>query len=597
MVDVSNLVGALNASGFFFFVPVGATVPDPSYGNDGQYAYQPSTGAYWLKTGGLWVASSSPVSGYGGTSATSTLIAIGSSAFTTQAGLAYNGARVRATSQANHANYLEGLATYSGTTLTIVADLIGGSGTFTDWYFAVAGNFTPGYGGSSSTSFAIATGSKAFTGVSTSLAYQVGNYVRSSSAAGGANFMEGTVTAYSGGTLTINVTKVGGSGTHTDWNFSVSGAPGTGDLLSTNNLSDVTAKYTAMDNISIHGADIASASTVNLETATGNLVDITGTTAITVMTLNEGHQRTVRFTGVLTLTNGSSLVLPGGGNISTAAGDYAVFVGYAAGVVRCTDYSRASAGPIVLNSSSTRRVTGLTGIRHATTTTRVDLGADLISFINPTTGQTFVESAVAAIACDTATAGPTAGGRDQSAAFANGSQVNFFFIRKDDGTKSLVGSLATATSGPVLPTGYTSWCYASTVILSNGTVTMPLVIFRGCKVHFAARPNLINNNAATTESGVSMGLFVPTNALTAFLNYLTTDAAGAAGSYTSTVRVVTGLDFFVCTTYLSGSAVNAGDSGSFEIPSVSATLFFLNSNANIGLSLWLTGYTIPNGDS
>lgn len=250
MVDVSNLVGALNTSGFFFFVPVGATVPDPSYGNDGQYAYQPSTGNYWLKTGGVWVAASSPVSGYGGTSATSTLIAIGSNAFTTQAGLAYNGARVRATSQANHANYLEGLATYSGTTLTIVADLIGGSGTFTDWYFAIAGNFTPGYGGSSTTSFAIATGSKTFTGVSTSLAYQVGNYVRASSAAGGINFMEGPITAYSGGSLIINVTKIGGSGTHTDWNLAVSGAPGTGDLLSTNNLSDVANESTALTNLS-----------------------------------------------------------------------------------------------------------------------------------------------------------------------------------------------------------------------------------------------------------------------------------------------------------------------------------------------------------
>ena len=86
------------------------------------------------------------------------------------------------------------------------------------------------------------------------------------------------------------------------------------------------------------GSDIASASTINLDTATGNLVDVTGTTTITAITLSKGRQRVVRFTGILTLTNGASLVLPGGGNITTAAGDFAIFRGYASGVVRCVGY-------------------------------------------------------------------------------------------------------------------------------------------------------------------------------------------------------------------------------------------------------------------
>lgn len=95
--------------------------------------------------------------------------------------------------------------------------------------------------------------------------------------------------------------------------------------------------------IGVHGADIASAATINLETATGDIVDVTGTTTITAITLSDGHSATVRFTGILTLTNGASLVLPGGSNIITAAGDYAVFRGYAAGVVRCVSYQMANA--------------------------------------------------------------------------------------------------------------------------------------------------------------------------------------------------------------------------------------------------------------
>lgn len=97
------------------------------------------------------------------------------------------------------------------------------------------------------------------------------------------------------------------------------------------------------------GADIASAATLNLETATGNVVDVTGTVTVTAVTLSQGHWRIVRFTGALTLTNGASLVLPGGANITTVAGDYAVFAGYAAGVVRCLHYLSTAKGTLLPN--------------------------------------------------------------------------------------------------------------------------------------------------------------------------------------------------------------------------------------------------------
>lgn len=110
----------------------------------------------------------------------------------------------------------------------------------------------------------------------------------------------------------------------------------------------------------VHGADIASASTVDMEAATGDIVDVTGTTTITAITLSDGHQRTVRFSGAATLTNGASLILPGAQNIVTRAGDFAVFRGYASGVVRCTAYTRADGSgvykltnTIVLSGSGT----------------------------------------------------------------------------------------------------------------------------------------------------------------------------------------------------------------------------------------------------
>lgn len=118
------------------------------------------------------------------------------------------------------------------------------------------------------------------------------------------------------------------------------------------NTFSTTATFSAAVNTA-QGADIASAATVNLETATGNLVDVTGVVAITAITLSQGHVRFVRFTGALTLTNGASLVLPGGANITTAAGDFAVFAGYAAGVARCISYVKAT-GKAVINVANTQ---------------------------------------------------------------------------------------------------------------------------------------------------------------------------------------------------------------------------------------------------
>lgn len=146
-----------------------------------------------------------------------------------------------------------------------------------------------------------------------------------------------------------------------------------------------------------HGADIASASTINLDTATGDLVDVTGTTAITAITLAEGEERTVRFTGILTLTHGASLVLPGSANITTAAGDFAIFRGYASGVVRCVSYSPLTGAAIasipkslVTTAGDTIYATGAsTPARLAIGTARqvltVNAGATAPAWANPIT--------------------------------------------------------------------------------------------------------------------------------------------------------------------------------------------------------------------
>lgn len=122
---------------------------------------------------------------------------------------------------------------------------------------------------------------------------------------------------------------------------------GTTALSGPNTLSGVntlSGKTTATANfVTSKGADIASATALTLGTD-GNSFDVTGTTTITsIATVGVGTHVTLQFDGILTLTHhATDLILPSGANITTAAGDIAVFYEYATGDWRCVSYSKAS---------------------------------------------------------------------------------------------------------------------------------------------------------------------------------------------------------------------------------------------------------------
>lgn len=53
--DLDRVVATLHADGFYYFVPSDAVAPDPSLGDNGQYARQPATGKEWYKENDAWV--------------------------------------------------------------------------------------------------------------------------------------------------------------------------------------------------------------------------------------------------------------------------------------------------------------------------------------------------------------------------------------------------------------------------------------------------------------------------------------------------------------------------------------------------------------
>lgn len=97
------------------------------------------------------------------------------------------------------------------------------------------------------------------------------------------------------------------------------------------------------------GANIASATTADIGAATGNFVHITGTTTITGLgTIKAGAHRWVIFDGALTLThNATSLILPSGANITTAAGDAMLAISEGAGNWRVPLYQKKDGTPLV----------------------------------------------------------------------------------------------------------------------------------------------------------------------------------------------------------------------------------------------------------
>lgn len=123
------------------------------------------------------------------------------------------------------------------------------------------------------------------------------------------------------------------------------------------------------------GAAVASAATINLDAATGNLVHITGTTPITAITLAAGYHRWLVFDDALTLTHSVNLILQGSANITTVAGDSCLLIGEGGGVVRMLDYRLIDGRALVESADMLLSVTD--------ETTNITAGVAKITFRMP----------------------------------------------------------------------------------------------------------------------------------------------------------------------------------------------------------------------
>lgn len=136
------------------------------------------------------------------------------------------------------------------------------------------------------------------------------------------------------------------------------------------------------------GADVVSATALPVLTD-GNYFDVTGTNAVTsINTLGIGTVIKLHFDAILTLTNSAAdLILPGGANITTAAGDEAEFIEYATGDWRCTNYSKASGQAVVTPTPTPATQLAKAWIRFdGTGTISIDDSFNVTSIVDNGTG-------------------------------------------------------------------------------------------------------------------------------------------------------------------------------------------------------------------
>lgn len=217
----------------------------------------------------------------------------------------------------------------------------------------------PGYTAASTSAVTIGVGSKTFT-VGSGLAYAPGNTVVIASAANPANLMFGSITSYSGTSMIVNVTVAAGSGSHSDWNISLQGSPGTGNNTVCVDATGSSSTYTCPT------------PTPAVSTLSGLLVTfIPGTTNTGVATLN------VQGFGAVPLKRSDGTTDPSAGDL--VAGSAYIFV-YNAG-----NFVEGSAVSTVTPSGSAGDVQIKNGLGG--------FGAAPIN-VNPTDGSTTTSKAL-----------------------------------------------------------------------------------------------------------------------------------------------------------------------------------------------------------
>lgn len=197
------------------------------------------------------------------------------------------------------------------------------------------------------------------------------------------------------------------------------------------------------------------------------------------------------------------------------------------------------------------------------------------------------------------TAGPIANGRDQASAFSSNVEVHYYFIW-NGATLATVSSVSPPSIGPVLPSGYTHWAYATTLIKTTGI--RPCMI-RGKSVFYNDTLRFDVSTISAGSSNLDLSpTFIPEVALACFGYLCGLLTATSASLATCTLRLAGGARLIELRLNTGGASMQDDGQIYFELPNNSQTLTHSKSSVNAAVSTLVAtveiyGYTVPNGDS
>lgn len=260
----------------------------------------------------------------------------------------------------------------------------------------------------------------------------------------------------------------------------------------------------AKDLTEAKGADIASDTTTTIWATDGNFMHITGTTTITSFGTAEqaGDCRTVVFDGALTLThNATSLILPTGANITTAAGDVAIVRAETTANARVIAYLRKDGSSLTSSGGILGTYKNLKVVRDSVT--QVTVTADELILEDSSNNKVTIRSVSEAIAITTSGASGLDTGAEGSSRW-----YYIWIIRKSsDGTVN--GLLSESSSSPTLPSGYDQKALVSAVYNSSGSDFVGF-IHKGKRYSYTSWQVLASGNVGTGAwTSVNTSSFVP----------------------------------------------------------------------------------------
>lgn len=267
--------------------------------------------------------------------------------------------------------------------------------------------------------------------------------------------------------------------------------------------------------------DIASAATTDIGAQLTNFLRITGTTTITSLGTNYNGPRFVRFAGALTLTHdASTLILPTGANIITAAGDAAIFYPKATSGTpdgwECVSYQRATGSALVPTPPTFATTQGaFKNLQASATGTGANVSVSCDEIVLETASNTYLTARSVSLTISGASSG--ANGLDTGTLAA--STWYSVWIISDGSTTA--GLLSLSATSPTMPNGYT-YKARTGWIRTDATVNKYPLGFtqRGRRIQYKVAsgsnvtdwPQMASGTPGATLVAIAVGNFVPTTA-------------------------------------------------------------------------------------